>query len=103
MRPSNIRILSMIYLRTTDRQLVTRRHLRRVYVEPLTFKPEWGIIRAPDGGIMGLISLSTGRSMKSRNFLQRDSGLEKMENYSDWRFVYESSNMGAFNGDKRLK
>jgi len=74
-----------------NRHLATRRHLRRIYADPMTLKPEWGIIRAPDGGIMGIHSLSTGRPMKSRNFLGRDSAFEGAISYADWRFVYEPS------------
>src|SRR5687768_12231387 len=29
------------------------RYLRQLYPDPLTGKPEWGLVKAPDGGIMG--------------------------------------------------
>ena len=72
-----------------NRHLATRRHLRRVYADPMTLKTEWGIIRAPDGGIMGIHNLATGRPMKNRNFLARDGSFERAVSYADWRFVYD--------------
>lgn len=42
-----------------DRYPGTRRYLRRIYRDPLTLSPEWGLIKAPDDGIAGIYSLST--------------------------------------------
>lgn len=42
-----------------DRYPETRRYLRRIYRDPLTLSPEWGLIKAPDDGIAGVYSLST--------------------------------------------
>ena len=35
-----------------------RRHLRRIYPDPLTGRNDWGIERSPDGRISGIHSLS---------------------------------------------
>jgi type II secretory pathway pseudopilin PulG len=40
-----------------DRFLFTRRHLRKLYVDPLTRTTQWGLVIAPDGGVMGVYSL----------------------------------------------
>jgi type II secretory pathway pseudopilin PulG len=72
-----------------NRQLTTVRHLRRIYPDPLTATPEWGIIPAPDNGVMGVYSLSKQSAIKRANFLLRDASFEKAGNYSQWRFVYE--------------
>ncbi len=72
-----------------DRHLATVRHLRRIYSDPLTLSPQWGIVRAPDGGIMGVYSLSTDRPIKNMLFSKKDSAFENANTYSDWRFVYE--------------
>lgn len=38
-----------------DRRLaVVRRHLRQVYVNPLTGTADWQLVRAPEGGIRGI-------------------------------------------------
>lgn len=50
-----------------------RRHLRRVFVDPVTGKPEWGLVRAPEGGIMGVYSLSEREPLKRANFEPEDA------------------------------
>ncbi len=71
------------------RQLYMARHLRCVYLDPLTLHADWGIIRAPDGGIMGVYSRSPDTALKRSHFLSRDAVFEKTEKYSSWRFVYK--------------
>ena len=36
----------------------TRRYLRKIYFDPITGKKEWGVLRTPDGSIMGIFSTS---------------------------------------------
>jgi len=66
----------------------TMRHLRRVYPDPITGKPEWGIVRAPDGGILGVYSLSRDIPLKRANFGAPYGEFESAASYQDWRFVY---------------
>lgn len=75
-----------------NRQLATVRHLRRLYRDPMTLKSNWGIVRAPDGGIKGIYSLSDEAPMKHGGFRFIDSDFEKAKHYSDWRFTYEVMN-----------
>jgi type II secretory pathway pseudopilin PulG len=72
-----------------NRQLATVRHLRKVYADPITAKAEWGIVKAPDNGIMGIYSLSTKTPLKQSNFPLRDASFETAKQYKQWRFVYE--------------
>jgi len=72
------------------RTRVVRRHLRRIYSDPMTGKTEWGIIDAPGGGIAGVHSLSEARPLKSGGFHAKDAKLEGAERYSDWKFVFET-------------
>ncbi len=64
-----------------------RRHLRRVYVDPMTGRDEWGLVREPDGRIRGVYSLSDRRPFRStglpRGVEVRDGGAR----YADWKFV----------------
>lgn len=82
------------YPRTRDdllkdpRKPGTERYLRRLYPDPLTGGNEWGLVKAPDGGIMGVHSLSAGKPFKSANFRPRDAAFEGAAKYSDWKFVF---------------
>jgi hypothetical protein len=72
------------------RHLTVQRHLRRVPMEPMTRSTEWGLVRAPDGRVMGVFSLSQTRPIRtagagSKGWLEGFSGAKS---YSDWRFVY---------------
>lgn len=67
------------------------RHLRRVYVDPMTGKDEWGLVRAADGGIMGVHSLSEAAPMKTAGFASAYSAFEGARRYSEWQFVYRES------------
>lgn len=70
------------------RQPGTVRHLRKPYPDPITGKDDWGLVRAPDGGIAGIYSLSEDKPLKSGGFAVRDKEFEAKEKYSDWKFVY---------------
>lgn len=64
-----------------------RRHLRKIYTDPLTSKEEWGIVRAPDGGIAGVYSLSDAVPIKIGNFEPAEKDFEGKTKYSEWQFV----------------
>jgi len=70
------------------RQAGTVRHLRKLYHDPVSGKEEWGLVRAPDGGIAGVHSLSEEKPLKSGGFAVRDKEFEAKEKYSDWKFIY---------------
>jgi type II secretory pathway pseudopilin PulG len=71
-----------------NRNAATVRHLRRVYVDPMTGLANWGMVRAADGGIQGVYSVAVGEPVKTSRFRQRDSEFEGARSYADWRFVY---------------
>lgn len=66
-----------------------RRHLRKVFVDPLTGKAEWGIEYLGDGdvGIVAFHSLSNAQPLKIANFDSRFRGLDGKEKISQWRFT----------------
>ncbi len=64
------------------------RYLRQVYPDPITGQKDWGLVKAPDGGIMGLHSLSEARPLKSAGFKSRDKDFETAAKYSEWKFIY---------------
>jgi type II secretory pathway pseudopilin PulG len=63
------------------------RHLRRAYADPLT-RGEWGIVKAPDGGVMGIYSLSEGRPLKTGGFRLTEARFAQALTYRDWVFVH---------------
>jgi type II secretory pathway pseudopilin PulG len=50
-----------------------RRHLRRLFVDPITGNVDWGLVTAPEGGIMGVYSLSDREPLKRASFDAEDA------------------------------
>ncbi|MGB3433871.1 type II secretion system protein [Achromobacter sp.] len=71
-----------------DRVSFTRRHLRRIYEDPATGGKEWGLVKSPDGGIMGVYSLSTDTPLKQDGFDAALGDLSGKSSYQDWKFVF---------------
>ncbi len=69
----------------TDRRYPTiRRHLRRIYIDPMTGKADWVLLTLP-GGILGVRSRSDAEPFRKLNVPSSGS----TERYSDWRFAAE--------------
>lgn len=65
-----------------------RRHLRKVYVDPMTGKAEWGITYLGDKvGVLAVYSLSDAKAVKIGNFPSRFQGLAGKQKISEWRFA----------------
>ena len=65
-----------------------RRHLRKLYVDPITGRAEWGLLYQPGSqGIIGVHSLSSSAPLKVGNFEARFTGFEGKSQLSEWRFV----------------
>lgn len=65
-----------------------RRHLRKVYADPLTGQAKWGFIEAPGGGIMGVYSLSEETPIRVAGFPGELAHLEGKSRYAEWTFSY---------------
>jgi type II secretory pathway pseudopilin PulG len=63
-----------------------RRHLRRLYRDPLTGGAEWGLV-AQQGRITGVYSLAHGMPIRQDGFRDDDSSFKGARRYADWRFV----------------
>lgn len=61
-----------------ERYPTARRYLRKLYPDPIT-GGEWAIMKAPDGGIMGIHSSSSAIPLKVRG---------AAATYQDWKFAY---------------
>lgn len=62
------------------------RHLRRIYADPMTGVPEWGLIRDAQGGIIGVHSLSEGTPYKQAGLAPGQEGFAEAASYRDWVF-----------------
>lgn len=70
-----------------DPRYPNRHYLRVLYPEP--FGGTWTLIKAPDGGIAGVMSPSPDKPMKVTGFLPPLDSFEGAQHYSDWMFVYK--------------
>jgi type II secretory pathway pseudopilin PulG len=68
------------------RSLGSRRHLRRLYVDPMT-GGKWGIISDGKGGVKGVFSLSEEAPLKSGGFPAGYESFDSAKAYTDWKFV----------------
>lgn len=73
------------------RFLPPRRHLRRIYADPMTGKPAWGLVLGADGGVTGVYSTSRQVPVKRAGFAERDIEFEHKTQYAEWRFVYHGA------------
>jgi type II secretory pathway pseudopilin PulG len=66
----------------------TRRHLRKLYADPLTGNRQWGTVMSIDGkGIIGIYSLSTEKPIKIGEFEPQFMGFANRTSYKDWVFM----------------
>lgn len=78
----------------------TRRHLRKIFVDPITGKAEWGLVRLGEGegkegvgkgdgkgGIVAVYSLSDAPPVKVGNFPTRFQAFEGRAHLSEWKFT----------------
>jgi type II secretory pathway pseudopilin PulG len=85
-----------------NRSSETKRHLRKIYPDPITKSYEWGLIKEPiseqsdntgflsrEGkGIIGVYSLSKNIPLKSDNFPEDYYDFSKADSYQDWKFIF---------------
>ena len=74
-----------------QRYLAMQRYLRRVYRDPMIGSKEWELLRAPDGGIIGVHSSSKEKPLKMDNFPAGYEAFKDGESYVDWKFAYAVS------------
>lgn len=66
-----------------------KRHLRKIFTDPMTGKPEWGLVRV-SGRIVGVYSLSEKRPIKQANFEAEVAHFQGASKYTEWKFAYPS-------------
>lgn len=98
---------SLEQLLEDKRSGVTIRHLRKIYLDPITKTDDWGLVTEPppeDGsgatrsnvsnGIIGVYSLSEKKPMKKENFPEHFAKFSEAETYQGWQFVFEQDGGG---------
>jgi len=68
-----------------------KRHLRRLYPDPITGSDDWGLLRSIDGRITGVFSRSEQAPLKQAGFAAQWSDFDGLQHYSDWQFVAEKA------------
>lgn len=66
-----------------------KRHLRQIFVDPMTGQPEWGLVKVGER-IVGVHSLSERTPIKKDNFELEDLQFLGKQKYVEWVFVYPS-------------
>lgn len=65
-----------------------RRHLRKLFVDPMTGNAEWGVTYLGDKlGVLAVYSLSDAKPVKIGNFPVRFQSLAGKQKISEWRFA----------------
>jgi type II secretory pathway pseudopilin PulG len=66
---------------------VVKRHIRKLYDDPLSFGKEWGMVMQ-QGGIVGVYSISELSPIRVTGFLSQYETFGSAKKYSEWRFIY---------------
>ncbi|MCP5246371.1 MAG: hypothetical protein H6937_10695 [Burkholderiales bacterium] len=107
------------------------RHLRKIYIDPLTMTDEWGVVEEEDvpqqaqgqnrgnnqnnannpasssfastrKGIVGVYSLSGKRPVKRENFPEHFAKFSEAQTYRDWQFIHtQQSGSGTNTSQQR--
>ena len=70
-----------------------KRHLRRLYPDPLTGTTEWGLVKHGER-IVGIYSLAPGAPLKEVSTGSADDPPLEGSSYSDWKFVVDPLTQG---------
>lgn len=82
-----------------DRRFVDiRRHLRKLYRDPTQPSSEWRLLRAHDGGIMGVASQNGMTPLRGQGAVRAGARPVAGSRYADWEFVYVPPKPGTGDG-----
>lgn len=70
------------------------RHLRQIYIDPITGKQEWELIMI-GGRVLGVHSKSGLKPMKRAGFPDHLKDFSKAKSYQDWKFTYLNNQAAA--------
>jgi type II secretory pathway pseudopilin PulG len=69
------------------RSTTLKRHLRRIYPDPVTSRPDWGLVTLNER-IVGVFSLSDRAPLKTDGFEPTEAAFKERDKYSDWWFTF---------------
>ncbi len=107
---------SLEQLLEDKRGVATKRHLRKIFIDPMTNTADWGLVEEPEPeqedssvsistgknkGIIGVYSLSKGMPMKVENFKDHNAAFSEALTYQDWKFVFTEETAGAATTEKK--
>lgn len=69
------------------RAFATLRHLRQLYPDPTMRGAPWGVIRAPDGGVLGVYSRNEATPWRRGTVRLDHVDLTSATSYAQWRFI----------------
>lgn len=78
-----------------QRSLKKRRHLRKIYRDPMTNSDQWGLVKSMDGHVTGVFSLSKGIPLKQHNFPASYDRFSETSSYADWKFTHQAGPKAA--------
>ena len=76
-----------------------KRHLRKIYLDPMTGKANWGIV-TQQGRIVGIYSRSTLVPYKQKGFNVADAKLTGPKSYREWIFGINSLETSSLDSKK---
>jgi type II secretory pathway pseudopilin PulG len=76
------------------RSASTKRHLRKLYADPMPPHKPWGLVMQ-QGQIIGVYSTSEAEQIKKIGFLPPYEAFAEAANYADWKFIYVSGSLLA--------
>ncbi len=91
------------HLLEDDRFPTPKRHLRRLYPDPMMVGEAWGLVRSVDGRIAGVYSNSSLRPLKQDGFSAPWTAFAGMAHYSDWQFVAEEAFQNEARGGRNVQ
>lgn len=71
-----------------NRYVSIQRHIRKLYPDPINGNADWGLVTAPQGGVMGVYSQSNTKPIKVDGFKLVNMGFENQKTYQGWKFVF---------------
>ena len=67
-----------------------KRHIRKLWPDPLTMDNNWGLIVDAQGGIAGIYSRAPGKPLMQPDLSdgEQESQPKKTKSYAEWKFVH---------------